>query len=60
MQTPLLPTNTHCAVVEVGERNAFQGLDWELEILNICMLVAAKRNDRREKRKILAEEGSNM
>lgn len=35
-------------------------LDRELEILNICMLLAARRNERREGRKRLAEEGSNM
>lgn len=46
----LFPQHIRCEVTEMGERNAHQGLDRELEILNICMLVAARRNERRKEK----------
>ena len=52
--------HTRCDVTGRRRINAFQRLNWELEILNICMLVAAGRNERREKEKISAEQGTNM
>ena len=63
--SPQPPTQVLYCVRGTGEKRVSGNgestpLDGELEILNICMLVAARRNERREGRKRLAEEGSNM
>ena len=63
--SPLPPAQVLYCVRGTGEKRVSGNgestpLDGELEILNICMLVAARRNERREGRKRLAEEGSNM